>query len=752
MSPVRGKWGSDPMGDLAEGFSFDSYTNALLRAAAMDERGIHLMEMSLLGALGAGAVVLFVVMIVRRSGTAAAGFALLMLSALSQAIVFGTLDFITPETRILIASLTVSALLLFVNAVLHTGRENIVVAGFSALVILGLLGLAGANFVGMDFVTEARLAMLGATAVAAGLLVFAMVRDFRGKAFLSLSVLLAVLATLLMTDPVQPLMRDLLPITTPSVLLVCGILLATLMAPFLADEMRMTSGRDRMASAHGYAPTSLFGDEAASEPSGGAAPQSSIFGRQPEPVNRQARSLFDDDDVPAAQEFPAEQRFDDRSFPEDQNPFARQQEPEDGGFPTGVVAAAAGAGAIAAAVSHSGDPVSNYWRQDPHTVLEAAPDEYVWDALAQPEVRCGDDVLRVFQAHSPTDLGLEGLRDRLSPQSLVAFDGNVLGGADPQSGSFEVRLETAEVEFTMRGRRKVDHDGILMRVDAEISDLAPIRAPAPQLAAPVAASAPAPTQSAPDQAASPLPRNLAAVVKLTDRSLSGIDVVPDDRHDPESWKEAVLAAGGLLKSMLNDGARGAFALIDATSTDFRPGLFAGAVGKAFRTHELPRGAMVVGLGVPQKSDVRSFIAAADDIRKGGGGVALMIDGPNTKPIKGFEPDMIWVSAMDLPLDRRSRKPLLEPIARRFGAPVVVRDLGDDREAQGSADEGASFGVGRAFADVSITTEEPAPAPQQQPQHALQSSPSIGEPQEDPNQQRLDHPGGAMSALRARGLR
>ncbi len=690
------------MGELATAFTFDGYISALARAQAMDPGALQLAQASVLGSLTAGSLVLFVVMIVRRSGTAAAGFALLILTALSQALVFGVLDFLTPSTRILIGGLTASALLLFVNAVLHTGRENMIIAGLSALIMAVLLALSGATMAGFDLAAAARLAMFGSTTVASALLVFAMVRDFAGKAFLGASILLSVLASILMTDPMVPLLSGLIPVTTPSVLIAAGVLLATLSAPFLADEMRMEGSRNA-AETSGYAPASLFADDADQPASPPGNPN--LFGRQPEePAG--ATNLFNDHDGREAPTGP------------DQRQAVFQQPAEPRSETTAPHFAAAGAAAGVA-----GDTASNHWPQDPHAVLEAADDEYVWDALAQPEVRCGQDVLKAFDAHHATDLSLEGLRERLAPHALQEFDSEVLGGAEPVSGTFDLGLETSAARFVMRGRRQVDHDGILMRIDAELSDLAPITMQPQQIAAPTVA----------------LPRNLGAVVKLGDRSLSGLEIVADQPSDQNSWKEAVLASGELLKSMLEAGARGGFALIDASSSDMRPGVFAAAVGKAYRVHELPKGAMVVGLRAPQdKESLRDFLARSDDIRKAGGGVALMLDGPNAKPIKGFEPDMVWLSAADLPLRKRSRKPLLEGIRQRFGVPIVIRDLQDDEDARQAADEGAWFGVGRTFQDVELPSfQDPKP---------------FAEPPASEDRPRIDPPGGAMSALRTRGLR
>ena len=149
------------MGDFGAALSFSAYANALDRFAAMQPADFAQSKMMVLYGLAGGALLLFLLMIVRRSGTAAAGFALTALYALCMAMLFGSLDFLTTGTKMLVVSLTASAFVLFVNAVLHTGRENIVIASFSALVIGVLLALGGSVAIGMDFASPAKLAVAG---------------------------------------------------------------------------------------------------------------------------------------------------------------------------------------------------------------------------------------------------------------------------------------------------------------------------------------------------------------------------------------------------------------------------------------------------------------------------------------------------------------------------------------------------------------------------------------------------------------
>ncbi|NNU16599.1 hypothetical protein HK107_09730 [Parvularcula sp. ZS-1/3] len=688
------------LGELGAAFSFDRYADEIMRQTMLDPAGMQTVEFGVLGALGLGALASFALMIIRRSGTAAAGFALLVLTALSQAMLFGILDFVTGSTQILIGALTASALLLFVNAVLHTGRENILIAGLSAIIILGTLGLAGANAAGMDFAEEARLAMAGATAVSAILLIYAMVRDPAGKAFLGLTIILALAASFLMSDPIFPVMRSMMPVIFPSVLIAAGMLLATLTAPFFADEMRMPSRAERRAAAEPVAmPASLFGDD-------DSLPQHSGISRH----RPQEREDFTPPSVTSYRE-------------EQPEPAPRQDGARDADRFDGVAAAAATAAAFTAAAAKDGDPVSSYWHDDHTAIIEAEAEEYVWDVLANPEVRLGEDVLRAFGGMSPEEMTPEGLRERLSPESLAAFDDEVLGGGEPVSGTFETRLETHGAIFTFRGRRKVDHDGILMRIDAEVTEVEAKAQPTAALAAPAST-------------AEPLSPQVKPAATLSGGGVSGVVVDLNGVSKPEDVRLLIDDAGRALAGLMASGVKRPFALIDSTSGRVRPGVLAAAVGKASRVHELPRNAMVVTLPVPTPREMKGFKAAAEDIRTAGGGVGLTIESLKDKLPKKFEADMLLVSAVDvLHPKKRGRKSAIEALLRKVEAPVLVRDLGDEGDADHASEDGARFGSGRAFAGLAIPLAGAAP-----------------EEEAGSGIAPLNHPGGAVSAMRANGLR
>lgn len=686
------------MGELGDAFSFGRYADALAQQGAMHPDNLALVEAGVLGALGLGAFILLVLSFVRRSGTAAAGFALLILVALSEAILFGGLSFITPGTKILIGALTASAMLLFTNAVLHTGRENLLVAGLSAVVIAGLLALGGAVVAGLPLGAESRFAMLAACALSGVLLGYAIVRDPAGKAIIGLSLLLAILGALMMTAEVVPLTRGVLPVTAPSVIVAAGILLATLSAPFLPDDIRVPSRREREAAAP-MMPASLFDDDEA--PVISPAREAHPLRERHEPSFSFTRTPKTETSVPALEthEPPAEEVFEPEPAREAfaasaetpaSNPFARQ-------------------------FGDQQDPVSNHWSPGASgVILEAADDEYIWDALAQPEVRCGGIVLDACGGSRPDDLTPEGFRERLHPEALARFDDLVLGGGEPESGPFEVPLETDRARFVLEGRRKVDHDGILMRIDAIVRD---VQRAAAALPAPLAA----------------VPESFKPVRRLADSMTVGFEALPEEKPtSADDVKAVVLEAGRVLKAMAEDNPQaGVFAMLDASSLKAKPGLLAAAVGKAVRVHELNRGAFVVGLKPPQPKDAKAFKTAVEDIRRAGGRVAWAIDDPKAKPVK-VEADMLWVSSGALMTGKRAKKSPLEALEKRFGLPILIRDLVTEGDAAKASALGATFGAGRAFGAL--------------------ETPGQGASDADGSGRRLSVPGGKMSALRAGGLR
>ncbi|MEM6746621.1 MAG: hypothetical protein AAF608_04290 [Pseudomonadota bacterium] len=682
------------MSGLSDAFSFADYKQALSVQSMMAPSDVGMLQSLTLGGLGLGVLALLIVSLMRRSGTAFTGMLLLASVAGSQAILYGRLDFLTDGTVVLASALTASALLLFVNAVLHTAQGNRIVAVISAIAIVTLIALAGLTAGGADFAAEASYAAVAVNILAIALLFFAIQQDPRGNGILGFSLIMAFLATMLMTPTAVQFLDGFGATAAPIAIMTIGVLISTLSAPFVGEDMSLAFAPRMKAPATDPAfdrGTSLFSDDE-------------------EVPARQQPVLADHDQTVSAPVEPAA------------DPEAGYQEP---------------APAYRAAPS---EPVSSYWSQDSAggPMLEVAEDEYVWDALAQPEVRAGQTILDACGAETSIELTPEGLRGRLSAEALALFDDQVLGGGDPVSGPFDVALTTHDASFRLTGRRQVDHDGILMRLDATMSEVQGLRAaPAPAAAGFAAGRDPAEAQPVAEMMTKAAPAD--PVVRLADEVSTGFEI--DLRHcgsSVDEVRDAVDQGAARLAGLLADKSqRGPFAVIDTAGLNVPAGTLASAVGKAVRSHSLPKGALLVALDPGAEKKSTAIETQATDIQRAGGGVALLLREASAKAPK-FAPNMLWISALDVPMGKHGpKKGVLTKLSKKFGAPVLVADVKDRSEAAELHDAGATFGLGRAF-----KAEEPAPQALAS-DNAARSEPENAAPKDQ---------AGLQTSLRARGLR
>ncbi|MEM9810369.1 MAG: hypothetical protein AAF788_04005 [Pseudomonadota bacterium] len=732
------------MGGLGDAFSFSGYSQALAVQSMMAPADLAMVETGILSALGLGALVLFVMVILRQSGRAASGFALVALVALGQAVLFGRVDFLTSGTVVLITALTASALVLFVHAVMFAGQDSKIALTISIALIAALLGLSMMTVLGRSVGPEMTLAVV-ASCVASVLMVMAgILGDPGGKGFVGFSMLLALLASLLMTNAASPFLDGFFPTVLPAILVASGVLLATVGAPFLAASLAVPALRAARRAEHdGFASgTALFADDddtGLSQAGQGAFTHAASFDRG---AQEQRQGGVSDHHIWRDQSqnrndhhrdaFPIPRGQDSASF-YDQMPqgFERDQRPSFDG--------------------HS-EPVSSLWPQDHGSAaLEAASDEYIWDALAQPEVRCGDDVLRACGAETAIELSPEGIRARLSPEALPAFDDEVLGGGDPRSGTFSVRLATPAANFLFTGRRQVDHDGILMRIDGAFGQVQLLDQSVPTATRFATSSAPQGRASAPhEDNAPPTPSLTPAlqgafrpVMRLSDQEAIGFDATPQIAVVTEDSARAIIdGAAQHLAALIADNPRqGPFAIIDASQIDVRPGVIASAIGKAVRAYDLPRGSFVVGYSVGRSAqDASAYVAQMRDIKRAGGGTGLILRGLPPQGLK-LAADMVIISALDVPATKKGpKRAVLNKLSKRFGGAVLVTDIKDLLEAASLRGAGVMFGAGRAFRDQE--------APQPQSIQEAETTPTNGLAQENHRQSTSRFP----QSLRGQGLR
>ncbi|MEO1042403.1 MAG: hypothetical protein AAFX52_08935 [Pseudomonadota bacterium] len=692
------------MSGLSDVFSFADYKQALSVQSMMAPGDVAMLQNVTLGALALGTVALVLISIVRRSGTAITGALLLASVAGVQAILYGQLDFLTDGMMVLASALTAAAALLFVNAVLHTAQGNRIVAIVSAVAIAAVIGLAGLTAGGLNLAAEASLAALIVGVVAVGLLCFAIQQDPSGNGILGFSMIMAFLAAILMTSTPAQFLDGFLATAAPVSIMTAGVLIAAITAPFVGEDLSFSfasRGREPVGAHSFAAGGSLFSDDDDVPQQSAVVSERRVFSDTPrEPAPEPQRSYHDPDPVPSP------------------------------------------AASFQAAPS---EPVSSYWHQASAggPMLDVAANEYVWDALAQPEVRAGQTILDACGAETSIELTPEGLRDRLSPEALALFDDQVLGGGEPVSGPFDVDLATQGATFRFNGRRQVDHDGILMRLDATIEDVhghQPQAAPAATGFA-AAAAVPQPQHEQPEPVAT---ASAESVVRLHDDTAIGFEI--DLRHcgtSADEVRDAVDQGAAQLAQMLADDARrGPFAVIDAVGLNVPPGTLASAIGKAVRAHDLPKGALLVALDPGINKKPNAIEAQATDIQRAGGGVALLLHELSSKAPK-FQPNMLWISALDVPMGKNGpKKGTLSKVSKRLGAPVLVADIKDKREAADLQDAGATFGLGRAFK----TTE---PKVQSTPEPAPAVAPTLAA---DPETAPAPDRSGLQTSLRARGLR
>ncbi len=663
---------------MGDALSLSKFNSVLARETAMAAGGYDFVQSGILTALSLGALMLLVVMVVRRSGTAAAGSALLVLTALCEALLFGTIDFVTQGTKVLIGTLSASAFLLFVNAVLHTGRENLLVAAISALVIIGVTGLGVATATGTPLVREAWLGCLVAMLLASGLLVYAVIRDPIGKAFLAGSVVMAVLCVFAMTNAALPLVKGAIPVIALPVIAGAMILSATLIAPFIGQDVPLAVRKAKPSRDLQAMPTSLFAEDDALDVAARRGQRSRTPARpsafREEPA-RPAPAPPDHAPAPITPPLTVPQAA----------PAASDFEPQ---APDGS----------SHRYEHREDPVSNHWAPPAQaTEIEMGEGEYVWDVLAEPEVRCGGTFRKTLGNPSADMLTPEGIRQRLDEVSLDAFDEGVLGGSAPQSGPFDVTLETGGKRFRFEGRRRVDHEGILLRIDGEMTEVQklPRRPEKPEQTA----AKPTPQQELAGSA-----ENFRPMMRLPSGKTVGIELTDPALAGQEDAVRSLIDRGAhRLAGQLDAAPRSKpFGLIDAAETKLSHPALASAVGKAVRGHDLPRGVLVVGLQAADPRALKAMAGAVDDYRKAGAAIALIVDDPKARPPK-FRPDMVWISAMDV-TGAKVRRTAIAALEKRFGCPVLVRDVDNELDLKDIMAKGAHFATGRAFAAGSKPAE------------------------------------------------
>lgn len=461
------------MTDLVPGFGIGEYLTQLAAVADAAPSSYVVFEGALFLGLGVVGVLLLAVALVRRSAVAAVSFSFVALTALVAAIITGQLEFVPPATQTLVVCLHGCALLLFLTATVRIARDNALV-GVVILVLIASLLLIGGG-VALGFVPGgwalARLGMAVAIGLSLALLSLEIIRGDRPTLVVAPGLLMVLGAAPAMVgvaslDGPQSLALTLSPLA----LLAFGTVAAVFAAQFVAGKaaaaasapiaVRRTAGLGAVAGA-----TAMLREYADDDDADGQyAPQ-----RHHEHDHHHADAdRGHGHDAGRYRGFAAaEEPAPDTSFG---GPRLQRDLP---------VARREGAGRYDTSHLHDGatEPVSARWGTDQNKAtpdaLTVAPDEYIWDMMADREVRMGAAFAGLFDLAGSRIATPDVLRDAVANESLAEFDDEVLGGAHPATGRFHLDLRTTSGRRVhLVGRRQADHDGLLLRIEAQAEGLA----------------------------------------------------------------------------------------------------------------------------------------------------------------------------------------------------------------------------------------------------------------------------------------
>lgn len=601
------QWGASMVEGLVPTFGIELYTQKIAYWMANMPREMSIIEGMVLGGLGASATILLLMALIRRSAIAAVSFSFLALTGLVAGLLFGRLDFLTSGTETLIVCLFACSYLLFVTATVRIARENPVIGVLLLLVIAGMLVIGGASALGiMDGWAYARVGLVTTIGLSMLFIIFEFFRGDRAS---------MAVAPGLFAVAISPVLFSFIGnaggysswmmASMPAMVLGGGAVFAAVAAQYGAymgaREVRRTARGMRNAAMVPAAAVPLLrevGDDH------GAHAPNPIPVKTPERLaNRRRRySELDQRDMStvsrgrektepfytpggAAERSPMEEVPDEAPAPVRERFKAPEPTPKRAPDPQTDYSEDDG----------PTEPYSAQWGGGGAGALSAsiAPEEYVWDCMADQEVKIGDAFASAFNIDPQFGAPPDVLREAIDPSSLDRFDDAVLGGSQPTTGRFDLDLMTMQgKKIRLEGRRQVDHEGILIRIEAAVAaapgaltataaPTAPARAPqqdraaegrrrglaaataAPLAAAPLAAD----RQGTPKKSGKPMKRNVPKVspavmaldagqieahfqpiVRLADRETVGFEALARWRKDDGSVVEAKEFIDDLLKA------------------------------------------------------------------------------------------------------------------------------------------------------------------------------------------------------------
>ena len=770
---------------LVPTFGIDEYADKLRWLMSQAPREMTLTEGVVLGGLAIGAGLFILIALFRRSAVAAVNFSFLSLTALVLAILFDRLDFVPEGTHILITCLFSCAALLFVTAAIRIARENPLVGALVLMVIAALLAAGGASALNVISLADgwavARLGLAGTIGLTTLFLLIEAIRMDKPSLAVAPGLLAMALSPLAMgfvggfTAGENWLM-----VAMPTMMLGGGAMLSATAAQVSASFGRRRRVPEREAAAAAAVATAatvpLLQEVEDDYPAHRTPPH--IPSERPAPPARPAAPRYAD---PAPLQDGPMQPIDDDPIPFHQVPTHPMPTPPQSGYQQQAPAQAFAAG-------HPSEPVSAQWGQSQDygaapAAAMVAEDEYVWDSMAAQEVRMGPQFAAIFGLPEGRLATPDLLRDSLAPVSLNEFDDELLGGVQPQSARFEVALTTHRGEqVRVQGRRQVDHEGIMIRLELN-AEVIPGSMVNTQQTAGLAAASPL-TASRPGQGqqeAAPLSAmsggsdvlgaldrgeieaHFQPIVRLSDRKTVGFEALARWRKaggqvvEAKDFIDEIIAAdrGVDLARMIIDraaaelsawiaaeSAQGQFVSINIAASDLPKDDLAAIVETAVSTYQLPPGALVIELteGRIQASQNKA-LAAAKALRKAGASLAIDDFGVGYSTLSRlakFKFDLVKTdqSVIEGLSKSKKKKSFIRAIlstASKNKSPVIAEGIEDEETAQLLTEMGCEFAQGYLFGRA-----EPVDAPRA-------SAPSTYG--HDPATQHQNHGAGRVNDLR-----
>ncbi|WP_370336939.1 EAL domain-containing protein [Parvularcula marina] len=760
------------MNDLVPAFGIDGYSERLRWAVGAMPREVALVEAAAIGGLGLAAFLLLILALFRRSAVAAVSFSFVALAALLVALLFGRFDFISSGTQVLIVCLFACSVLLFHTATVRLARENTLIGLVMLLAIFAMLLAGGASMLQfIDGWPVARIAIGGTAALTILFLFFEFLRGDKGAIAVAPGLLLTVASLPAMSFAAERVTgAGWLVASTPIFLLTGGVLLAALAAQLTAHTIMAPVPRKTREKAPKRAAPLAPAVTVASASAAAAhdGPLLRELEDEPDDMERPVRRVsptFDAEPEPQREQQAPIRRV---RPPEPEIDAEPEQAPRHMAAPVPVPVARDQKDHQATPRDRFGErsePYSAQWGHDvqPGYAVREIPigdDEYVWDMMAQREVRMGrgfGEMLRIRGGQLATP---DVIRDLIDERSLPDFDDAILGGYEPQTGRFDIRVQTIDgATIRLEGRRQVDQDGLLARLEMQAEALAaaaPQRAepePAPQRPTGLAAVA-APAALAKDDSpltAKPVAGASAAldagqigpwfqpIVRLKDRKVVGFEALArwelpgGEVRDAQDFVDDLIRDGrgpDLARIVINQAAEelanwvkaepglGQFVSVNISATDLPKEDVAEIVKAAVLRFDLPPGALVVELteGKIQASHNKA-LAAAKAIRNAGASLAVDDFGvgySTLSRLSKFHFDIVKLDKSlleDLTTRKKQRSVVRAMLnaAEKSKAPVVAEGIEDEETAEMLIELGCDFGQGFLFGAAQRIGGEPADA-------------------------------------------